>query len=101
MPRDIQLGSARGYASLNSAGVGSPRDFNVATSARDDTGDFSVTWAHDFPDGHYMVSFMGDAAAAYAWVFNSRAAGVTGYLTFNNANNAANLGGTLIVFGEQ
>ena len=94
-------GVAKGYASLNSAGAGAAYDYNVTSSARDGTGDFSVTGDVDFPDGNYMVSFMGDAAAAYAWVFNSRAAGVTGYLTFNNANSAANLGGTLVVFGTQ
>ena len=95
------LGVAKGYASLNSAGAGAAIDYNVASSARDGTGDFSVTWDTDFSNSNYMVSFMGDATTAYAAVFNSRAVGVTGYLTFNNANSAANLGGTIVVFGQQ
>ena len=95
------LGVAKGYASLDSAGSGNAVDYNVDSSARDATGDFSVTWDTDFSNSNYMVSFMGDATAAYAWVFNSRTTGVTGWKTFDNANSAANLGGTIVVFGKQ
>jgi hypothetical protein len=96
----VPSGLAKGRAFLNSAGANSAA-YNVTSSARDATGDFSVTWDTDFAAGCYEISFMGDATAAYSWVHNSRAAGVTGYLTFNNCGDAANLGGSIVVFGDQ
>jgi hypothetical protein len=99
MARDIQKGAAKGYCSMSSAGSGGPVDYNVTSSARDATGDFSVTWDTNFSNSNYMVSFMGDATLAYSWIFNSRSVGVLGYKTFNAAGSAANLGGTTVVFG--
>ena len=98
---DTRSGVAKGRAYLNSAGANSGA-YNVASSARDGTGDFSVTWTTDFSDTNYQVSFMGDAGSAYSWVHDARAVGVTGYLTFNNTDDgAANLGGSIVVFGDQ
>ena len=93
-------GSAKVWARVSGDGtIGS--SYNVTSSAKDATGEYTITIADDFSDGDYsVVGTVVDATAIAVMMVDTRTAGSYGY-EIRNASILVDRDAHTVAFGEQ
>ena len=96
----ITTAIARGWAVVASDGTNSAT-FNVTSTAKDGTGDYTVTWATDFSGSNYAVSANSTGPTVPHAVVDLQLAGSTGYQTLNTSHAVTDVAFQTIAFGPQ
>ena len=99
-------GVVKAYCQVSSAGTLQANSYNVTSSAKDTTGDYTVTWATDFSNDDYglaatVIAGADGSATITDFQGGETTAGAVGIETFNQAGSNSDLNFTVVAHGDQ